>query len=64
MIVSWVFKKIKGDFFIIGDKVDVIWHNGQHYDGVIKDIRPDDREIIVDNLVFELDEIKDIEHVN
>ena len=64
MIVPWGSKKIKGDFFTIGDKVDVIWHNGQHYDGVIKDIRPDDREIIVDNLVFELDEIKDIEHVN
>lgn len=64
MLVSWGFKKSEGDFFAIGDKVCVIWNDSQSYDGILKDIRPDEGEIVVDNFVFDLLDINEIKHIN
>lgn len=64
MLVSLGFKNEKGEFFKIGDEIDIIFCDGSHHDGLLEGIRPDKGEIVIDSVVLELDEIKEINHIN
>lgn len=52
------------EFYKIGDEIAVILYDGTHYDGTLEDIRVDEREIVVNSLVFNLDTIDKVLRLN
>lgn len=52
------------EFYKIGDEIDVIFHDGTHFDGILEEINIEDAEIIVDGFVFSLEKIEKVIHVN
>lgn len=46
--------------FKIGDEVDVIFLNGKHYEGKISGFREAENEIIVDGIIIDLDNVRNI----
>lgn len=56
----WGFKITDGNFFKIGDEVDVIFLNGKHYEGKISGFREAENEIIVDGIIIDLDSVRNI----
>lgn len=56
----WDFKTTDGNFFKIGDDVDVIFLNGKHYEGKIRGFREEENEIIVDGVIIDLDNVRNI----
>lgn len=51
-------------FYKIGDKIDVFFHDGTHFDGTLENIHVEDREIIVDGFVFSIERIDEIVPLN
>lgn len=51
MDVFWGFE-YDTEFYKIGAKIDVIFHDGTHFDGTLEDIHVNDNEIVVDGFVL------------
>ncbi|RGV69144.1 hypothetical protein [Enterocloster bolteae] len=63
MDVFWGFE-YDTEFYKIGDEIDVVFHDGTHYGGILQDMRVDSGEIVVNGCAFSLYKIDKVIHLN